>query len=183
MSGRAGRRGKDDRGIVITVITEQLEPAKCKEMMHGAADALNSQFNLGYNMLLNLLRVEEINPEFLIQRSFRQCQALAEIPDATAELERAQAERDAIDVPQLESVAAHHAKREQLAKLHAEVRAQIAVPRHVLPFLQPGRLVRRVVDGDDVYGLGVIVNFHQANKDGVSLYVVDVLLRCRTPPG
>jgi ATP-dependent RNA helicase DOB1 len=183
MSGRAGRRGKDDRGIVITVITEQLEPAKCKEMMHGAADALNSQFNLGYNMLLNLLRVEEINPEFLIQRSFRQCQALAEIPDATAELERAQAERDAIDVPQLESVAAHHAKREQLAKLHAEVRAQIAVPRHVLPFLQPGRLVRRVVDGDDVYGLGVIVNFHQANKDGASLYVVDVLLRCRTPAG
>lgn len=183
MSGRAGRRGKDDRGIVITVITEQLEQAKCKEMMHGAADPLNSQFNLGYNMLLNLLRVEEINPEFLIQRSFRQCQALAQIPDTTVELERAQAARDAIEVPQLEAVAAHHAKREQLVKLQADVRAQITVPRVALPFLQPGRLVRRVIDGDDVYGLGVIVNFHQANKDGVSLYVVDVLLRCRAAPG
>jgi ATP-dependent RNA helicase DOB1 len=193
MSGRAGRRGKDDRGIVITVVTEQLEPASCKEMMHGAADALNSQFNLGYNMLLNLLRVEEIDPEFLIRRSFRQCQALAQVPDASAELERLQAARDAIDVPQLEAVAEHFAKRSQLAKLHADVRARITEPKHVLPFLQPGRLVRRVVDGDDVYALGVIVNFHQTKaaaatakdaKDAAGappLYVVDVLLRCRAP--
>ena len=40
----------------------------------GAADPLNSQFHLGYNMLLNLLRVEGADPEYVMARSFRQFQ-------------------------------------------------------------------------------------------------------------
>ena len=43
MSGRAGRRGKDDRGIVIQILDEQMEPDVAKNMIYGASDALRSE--------------------------------------------------------------------------------------------------------------------------------------------
>ena len=42
MSGRAGRRGLDDRGIVIMMINEQMEPGVAKEIVRGEQDKLNS---------------------------------------------------------------------------------------------------------------------------------------------
>ncbi len=35
MSGRAGRRGKDDRGLVIQMLDEKMEPAICKGILYG----------------------------------------------------------------------------------------------------------------------------------------------------
>ena len=46
MSGRAGRRGLDDRGIVILMIDEKMEPAVAKGLLKGSADKLNSAFHL-----------------------------------------------------------------------------------------------------------------------------------------
>ena len=46
----------------------------------GQADPLNSAFHLTYNMVLNLLRVEEVNPEIMLERSFYQFQNYAAIP-------------------------------------------------------------------------------------------------------
>ncbi|KAF5847045.1 hypothetical protein GGP41_003344 [Bipolaris sorokiniana] len=77
MSGRAGRRGLDDRGIVIMMIDEQMEPAVAKEIVRGQQDNLNSAFHLGYNMILNLMRVEGISPEFMLERCFYQFQSTA----------------------------------------------------------------------------------------------------------
>lgn len=61
--------------------------AKRKSMKHhllcslkGKADPLNSAFKLTYNMVLNLLRVEGINPEFMLERSFYQFQHFSSIP-------------------------------------------------------------------------------------------------------
>ncbi len=79
MSGRAGRRGLDDRGMVIMMIDEKMEPAVAKEIVRGEQDKLNSAFYLGYNMILNLMRVEGISPEFMLERCFYQFQNTASV--------------------------------------------------------------------------------------------------------
>lgn len=80
MSGRAGRRGLDDKGIVILMVDEKLPKAEGREIVKGQPDPINSAFHLTYNMVLNLLRVEEINPEYMLERSFYQFQNQAAIP-------------------------------------------------------------------------------------------------------
>lgn len=79
MSGRAGRRGLDERGIVIMMIDEKMEPSVAKEIVRGEQDKLNSAFYLGYNMILNLMRVEGISPEFMLERCFYQFQNTASV--------------------------------------------------------------------------------------------------------
>ena len=77
MSGRAGRRGLDDRGIVILMIDEKIEPHVAREIVKGEQDRLNSAFYLGYNMILNLMRVEGISPEYMLEKCFFQFQNTA----------------------------------------------------------------------------------------------------------
>ena len=80
MSGRAGRRGIDDKGIVILMVDEKIAPAAGREILKGLPDPINSAFHLTYNMVLNLLRVEEVNPEYMMERSFHQFQNYSTIP-------------------------------------------------------------------------------------------------------
>lgn len=56
MSGRAGRRGKDDRGFALIMIDDQIDESVCKEMLCGSGAPLLSSFKLTYYTLLNLVR-------------------------------------------------------------------------------------------------------------------------------
>ena len=98
MSGRAGRRGKDDRGIVIQLLDEKMEPAVCKNILYGAPDPLNSSYRIRYNMLLNLLRVEDVDPEYLLPASFHQFQREKDAPALIAKADELEAEAEAVDL-------------------------------------------------------------------------------------
>lgn len=72
MAGRAGRRGLDTVGTVILCAfgTEPPPVTMLRNMLTGQSTSLKSQFRLTYNMILNLLRVEEMSVESMIKRSF-----------------------------------------------------------------------------------------------------------------
>jgi ATP-dependent RNA helicase DOB1 len=52
MSGRAGRRGKDERGIVIQMLDEKMEPDIAKNMIYGASDPLYSSYHVRFKNFL-----------------------------------------------------------------------------------------------------------------------------------
>ncbi|KAI8930243.1 NUC185 domain-containing protein [Entophlyctis helioformis] len=82
MSGRAGRRGLDDTGMVIIACSSDVpEQAVLAEMILGTPTKLASQFRVTYNMILNLLRVEAIKVEDMIKRSFSENVNQKALPD------------------------------------------------------------------------------------------------------
>ncbi|XP_063818264.1 exosome RNA helicase MTR4 [Pseudophryne corroboree] len=183
MSGRAGRRGMDERGIVILMVDEKMSPAIGKQLLKGSADPLNSAFHLTYNMVLNLLRVEEINPEYMLEKSFYQFQHYRAIPGVAEKVKKLEEQYNGIHIPNEDSMVTYYKIRQQLAKLGKEIEDYIHKPKYCLPFLQPGRLVK-VKNKEDDFGWGVVVNFSRKSNvkpntgDLDPIYVVEVLLNC-----
>lgn len=70
MSGRAGRRGLDKEGIIVSLCSEKISIGEVTQMFHSACDPLISAFRLTYNMILNLMRVEESDPRNFLSKSF-----------------------------------------------------------------------------------------------------------------
>ena len=99
MSGRAGRRGLDDRGVTIMIANKKLEPDVAKSILKGQSDPLYSAFHLGYNMLLNMMRIEDIHPEDIILKSFHQFQNERACPQMKAKLSELVAEYKSINIP------------------------------------------------------------------------------------
>ncbi|CAL8466224.1 g5760 [Coccomyxa elongata] len=148
MSGRAGRRGLDDRGIVMLMLDTRMEPAVAKSMVQGAPDTLHSEFHLSHTMLLNLLLSEALEPEALLRASFRQFQTERSLPALRDRIARLEEERDAVIVEGEEDVAQYAALLEQQAQAQTDMRTVLTRPRYALPFLQPGRLVSVLTQPD-----------------------------------
>ncbi|KAK3252649.1 hypothetical protein CYMTET_38064 [Cymbomonas tetramitiformis] len=175
MSGRAGRRGLDDKGVAIMMLDERMDPQQpprllpahghataavflkdgdacsgccviAKQMVKGKADTLYSAFHVGYNMIINLTRQEGVTTEWLIRHSFRQFQTENALPALEAKVTELEEQYAAVVIEDEPKVEEYAGHCEQLKLLNAERRAICAVPTASLPFLQPGRLVRVMCD-------------------------------------
>jgi len=186
MSGRAGRRGLDERGIVILMVDDRMNPAIGKELVKGAADPLNSAFHLTYNMVLNLLRVEEVNPEFMMERSFHQFQNYSNIPKLYQNAKELEQKVASISLEDEKEVMGYYNLREQLSNLSKQFQSWLVKPQYLVPFLQPGRLVS-VKHGDKDFDFGVVISFKKKSPKEKSNpmeedcnYVIDVLIHVST---
>ncbi|XP_024023551.1 DExH-box ATP-dependent RNA helicase DExH9 [Morus notabilis] len=197
MSGRAGRRGIDKRGVCILMVDEKLEPSTAKMMLKGSADCLNSAFHLSYNMLLNQLRCEDGDPENLLRNSFYQFQADRALPDLERQVQDLELERDSIIIEEEDSLKNYYNLLQQYESLKKDIHDIVFSPKYCLPFLQSGRLVSikctrseeisQSFSIKDQVTWGVIINFQKvktASEDDASRkpedssYTVDVLTRC-----
>ena len=62
------------------MIDSKMEPQDAQNMLKGVSDHLHSEFHLGYNMLMNLSRIQDLDPISLIHRSFLQFQDSLKTP-------------------------------------------------------------------------------------------------------
>ena len=194
MSGRAGRRGKDDRGVVIQMLDEKMEPAVCKEILYGKPDPLNSSYKISYNMLLNLLRVEGVEPEFLLRASFHQYQREKDAPAFLAQAESLENEAGNISLgtpEESELVSQYYQMDQQLLLTRRKITKELQKPEYILKFLQAGRAINVTID-DESYGWGVLVGYKKkqgtgsggdagrlASHSGASSeYTLDIILSC-----
>uniref|UniRef100_A0A804R2K5 DExH-box ATP-dependent RNA helicase DExH9 n=1 Tax=Zea mays TaxID=4577 RepID=A0A804R2K5_MAIZE len=174
MSGRAGRRGIDLRGICILMVDEKMEPSTAKMMLKGSADSLNSAFHLSYNMLLNQMRSEDGDPEKLLRHSFYQFQADRSLPDLEKQIKELESERNSMVIEEAESLKDYYDLLQQHRSLKKDVHDIVLSPKHVLPFLQPGRLVRIEYSTDEPANFsidenvtwGIIINFEKVKSHG-----------------
>ncbi|KAK4858352.1 hypothetical protein QYF36_015114 [Acer negundo] len=197
MSGRAGRRGIDERGICILMVDDKMEPSTAKMMLKGSADSLNSAFHLSYNMLLNQIRSEDGNPENLLRNSFYQFQADRSIPDLEKQAKVLEEERDSMIIEEEDSLKNYYNLLQQYKSLKKDIRDIVFSPKYCLPFLQPGRFVciectrtdekSPSFSTEDQVTWGVVIEFervktvnedYESQKPEDSNYTMNVLTRC-----
>jgi ATP-dependent RNA helicase DOB1 len=185
MAGRAGRRGLDDRGIVIMMVDDKLEPDVARSVVVGHQDRLNSAFHLGYNMILNLLRIEAISPEFMLERCFFQFQNTSSVPQLERDLASLQQERDNMIIPDEATIKDYHSIRQQLDGYQKDMIAVMQHPTYCIKFMKTGRPVHIVSPNGTDFGWGIVLDFvaRKAPKMGQpdwpaqESYFMDVLLR------
>ncbi|KAF9187833.1 ATP-dependent RNA helicase mtr4 [Haplosporangium sp. Z 767] len=186
MSGRAGRRGLDDRGIVIMMLDEKMDPEVARSMVKGSADSLDSAFHISYHMLMNLIRVEGASPEYMLERCFFQFQNSVHLPELKKELTRLNDIRQKMIVEDDAMAASYHKIRKQLDGLARDVRAAVNSPEKALPFMTSGRVLNIRIK-DQAFGWGILLRWKKmTNKQKGSgqrvkekpYFVLEVLLSC-----
>jgi superfamily II RNA helicase len=109
MAGRAGRRGMDKQGHVVTVQTPFEGAKEAAYLATSKPDPLVSQFTPSYGMVLNLLQTHTLEQaKELVERSFGQYMAnlhlkpsYDEIAELQAQLTQLQEQIDAVDENEL----------------------------------------------------------------------------------
>ncbi|MGI0490974.1 DEAD/DEAH box helicase [Alkalinema pantanalense CENA528] len=93
MAGRAGRRGMDEKGYVVTVQSPYEGAREAAYLATSGADPLVSQFTPTYGMVLNLLQTHSLEQaKELVERSFAQYLATLVLRPQQSEIDRLEAD-------------------------------------------------------------------------------------------
>lgn len=95
MAGRAGRRGKDDKGTVIIYMDSSSKhfpkAEDVKSLLQGKGKQLESKFKITYNMILHLLQSESVDIMNVMHFSFGQYATILELLDMKKQQKELQA--------------------------------------------------------------------------------------------
>jgi ATP-dependent RNA helicase DOB1 len=175
-------------------LSEKMEPAVCKGILYGDPDPLNSSYKISYNMLLNLMRVEDVEPEFLLRASFHQFQREKEAPALIAQAQDLENDAESIEVGSSEEVELakeYYQMDQQLLLIKQKISRIVQKPEYILKFLQvAGRLLDITID-DQNFGWGVLTSFKKKTGGGAGggagklaelsnqpIYTLEVLIPC-----
>ncbi|CAG9333711.1 unnamed protein product [Blepharisma stoltei] len=156
MSGRAGRRGIDDKGICILMVDQKMEPEIAKGMVKGHSDPLNSMFHLSYNMLLNLMRIEDSHPEQMIKKSFHQFQNDRSCPEVMKKKIELQNKLNEITFEHENEMEEYDNIEVAKQSFKKTIKKYIQNPEVIARFMNPGRIVYIIDHKGIEWGWGVI---------------------------
>ncbi len=166
---------------------QKIEPEAAKGMVKGQSDRLDSAFHLGYNMILNLMRVEGVSPEFMLQKCFFQFQNTMQVPlllesewnltqqllfrsaDSslfTAQRKKEKQRRD-FKLDRKDEIEEYAELKQHCEQLKEDYREVVQQPAYARPYLQVGRVVH-VKYKDLDFGWGVAISTDSRHPPKVS---------------
>ena len=103
MAGRAGRRGKDDKGIVIYLPDrEPVEPSEMKAMMKGSRPPIQSRMDFHYDFILKTIQASEPGQSLkwlnIMEQSYWFQQRQKQIKGLTTDIAKNQKKMDELSV-------------------------------------------------------------------------------------
>ena len=154
MAGRAGRRGMDATGYVVTLQTPFEGAKEAAYLATAGADPLVSQFTPNYGMVLNLLQTHSITEaKDLVERSFAQYLATLylrpqqqAITELTTELTKLEIQLAPVDVKQLSSYEKLSERLKEERRLLKTLQTQAEETRageiaHFIQYVNPGTIL------------------------------------------
>ena len=162
MAGRAGRRGIDEFGNVIIMVDKNIDQELCEKIIKGKSAPLISSFQLSYNQLANLMRIEGLEPDHILSQSFRQFQKEKSVPILRMKLAKLYNEyllngfNDDEKEAQIKEI---YELEETLKKLKNDLKTKIFVPKYIADYLCLGRIVKL-----KYFGYGIVINCKLARE-------------------
>ncbi|GKT36710.1 ATP-dependent RNA helicase mtr4 [Aduncisulcus paluster] len=148
MAGRAGRRGQDEKGTVMVLLSESLDSDDLKGMVKGSSHPLESSFKLSWTMVLTLKRREDGSPAEVINNSFavyhqrhslpQLVGSLGEAKEALAQSEKSMTVADIQDLETWLKVCESERHRSEM------IRHFVTSPARSKRFIRIGRVVQFV---------------------------------------
>ena len=173
MAGRAGRRGIDKEGNVIVMVDKFIDKKECEKIIKGKSAPLISSFQLSYNQLANLIRIEGLEPSHILSQSFSQFQKEKSIPILRTKLAKLYNDylSEGFDTDKKEAeIKQIYEIEETLMKLKNEFRRKVFIPKEIRKFISIGRIIKL-----KYFGYGLVINCKDAqaiqinNKDNLNI--------------
>uniref|UniRef100_A0A914HA53 rRNA-processing arch domain-containing protein n=1 Tax=Globodera rostochiensis TaxID=31243 RepID=A0A914HA53_GLORO len=141
MSGRAGRRGKDDKGLVILMVDQQMSSETVVQIIKGTSDALNS------------------HPSDL-QHGAQLWQNYSRLPDLLQALNVKRQLYQGAQVDHLQELEGLFRLEKQIEQQKSTVKGLVLRPAKVVRFFQLGRMLKlKCFDKD--FGWGVLIKYNK----------------------